>query len=245
MQGKVAFCLRLAHTLSRTERDETPVPHTAGEQNAQAGLETNPADGQIFSRKHPYYPKDCTECPFAGNKLAALVSNLAGRRDCNRCSRASKCVERANRHVKQREQKQHINAKEAPKQFAAKQKELLQTLRKRGELELHNRKTLYTGNLFFGRREFRRVKEHCYNALELEAAERLHSLLPKMQDGRYLPIDMTRKNYRRKIADGVKNYTVYEVVYKGEVFEVKCQVKQIDHQVCEYPYSVKQKKSNN
>ena len=230
-------------SLSQAGSDETAVPRADDKQDAQPGLENNPADGQIFSRKHPYFPKDCTACPFAGNKLAALVSNLAGRRDCNSCSRASKCVERANRHVKQREQKQHINPKEAPGQFAAKQKELLQVLRKRGEMELRDRKTLYTGNLFFGRREFKRVKEHCYNALELEAAERLHSLLPKMQDGRYLPIDTSRKNYRRKIADGVKNYTVYDVAYKGEVFEVKCQVVQNDHNgVCERPYSIKQKR---
>ena len=229
--------------LRQTERDETAVPRADDKQDAQPGLENNPADGRIFSRKHPYFPKNCTACPFAGNKLAVLVSNLAGRRDCNSCSRASKCVERANRHVKQREQKQHINPKEAPEQFVAKQKELLQVLRKRGEMELRDRKTLYTGNLFFGRREFKRIKEHCYNALELEAAEHLHGLLRKVQDGRYLPIDTSRKNYRRKIADGVKNYTVYDVAYKGEVFEVKCQVKSDKHNgVAEYPYSIKQKR---
>lgn len=38
---------------------------------------------------------------------------------------------------------------------------------------------------------------------------------------------------------------MYEIVYKGDVFELKCQVKEIDHRVCEYPYSLKQKKSNN
>ena len=229
--------------LRQTERDETAVPRADDKQDAQPGLENNPADGQIFSRKHPYFPKDCTVCPFAGNKLAALVGNLAGKRDCNSCSRVSKCVERADRHVKQREKKQHINPKEAPEQFVAKQKELLQVLRKRGVLELRNRKTLYTGNLFFGRREFKRIKEHCYNALELEAAEHLHGLLRKVQDGRYLPIDTSRKNYKRKIADGVKNYTVYDVAYKGEVFEVKCQVVQNDHNgVCERPYSIKQKR---
>lgn len=229
--------------LRQTERDETAVPRADDKQDAQPGLENNPADGRIFSRKHPYFPKDCTACPFAGNKLAALVSNLAGKRDCNSCSRASKCVERANRHVKQREQKQHINPKESPEQFVTKQKELLQVLRKRGEMELRDRKTLYTGNLFFGRREFKRIKEHCYNALELEAAEHLHGLLRKAQDGRYLPIDTSRKNYKRKIADGVKNYTVYDVAYKGEVFEVKCQVKSDKHNgVAEYPYSIKQKR---
>ena len=229
--------------LRQTEREETAVPRADDAHSAQPGLENNPADGRIFNRKHPYFPKDCTACPFAGNKLAALVSNLAGRRDCNSCSRASKCVERANRHVKQREQKQHINPKETPEQFVAKQKELLQVLRKRGVLELRNRKTLYTGNLFFGRREFKRIKEHCYNALELEAAEHLHGLLRKVQDGRYLPIDTSRKNYRRKIVDGVKNYTVYDVAYKGEVFEVKCQVKSDKHNgVAEYPYSIKQKR---
>lgn len=234
--------------LRQTDRAATAVPRPTNAQqahDAQPGLENNPADGQIFSRKHPYFPKDCTACPFAGNKLAALVSNLAGRRDCNSCQRVSKCVERAKRHTKQRDAKQHINPDETPKQFNALKKELLQTLRKRGELERKDKKALYTGNLYFGRREFKRVKEHCHNALEIEAAERLHSMLGKIKDGRYLPIDTTRKNYKLKIADGVKNYTVYDVVYKGEVFEIKCQVRRIDHRVCEYPYSIKQKKSNN
>ena len=211
--------------------------------DAQPGLENNPADGQIFSRKHPYFPKDCGGCPFAGSRLSALVSDLAGRRDCNRCQRVSKCVERAKRHTKQRDAKQHINPDETPKQFNALKKELLQTLRKRGELERKDKKALYTGSLYFGRREFKRVKEHCHNALEIEAAERLHSMLGKIKDGRYLPIDTTRKNYKLKIADGVKNYTVYDVVYKGEVFEIKCQVKNDKHNgVCEYPYSIKQKR---
>ena len=54
---------------------------------------------------------------------------------------------------------------------------------------------------------------------------------------------MTRKNYRRKIADGVKNYTIYEIVYRGDVFELKCQVKSNKNDgVAEYPYSMKQKR---
>lgn len=81
--------------MRQTERSATEVPRPTNAQqahDAQPGLENNPADGQIFSRKHPYFPKDCGGCPFAGNRLSALVSDLAGRRDCNRCRAVDRCI---------------------------------------------------------------------------------------------------------------------------------------------------------
>ena len=54
---------------------------------AQKGLDNNPADGRIFSDTHPYFPKNCSSCPFKGylrpaNKILSLFNR---RKDCYDC----------------------------------------------------------------------------------------------------------------------------------------------------------------
>lgn len=82
--------------LRQTEKAVTPVPTSRAKalDNAAKGLESNPAkDKEVFSDKHPYYPKNCSVCPFAGNKLMALVHDLTGGKDCHHCRRVSKIID--------------------------------------------------------------------------------------------------------------------------------------------------------
>ena len=95
--------------------------------------------------------------------------------------------------------------------------------------------------MYFGRHDFKNIKGHCFNGLELEVAQHLHALLPKIKNGEYLPIDMSRRNYKRKMAEGILNFVAYEIDYKGTTFVLKCQVRRNGSTVCEYPYSIKQK----
>ena len=114
-------------------------------------------------------------------------------------------------------------------------------LRERGEVDLE-RKTLYTGHLFFGRQEFKHLYDHCYTGLEVDVAKHLHTLLPKLSNGVYDYINMSRPNYKRKMQeDGILHFVAYEIFYKGEAFVLKRRVKRIGRRVCEYPYSIKQK----
>lgn len=81
--------------LRQTEKAVTPVPTSRAKaiDNAAKGLESNPAkDKEVFSDKHPYYPKNCSICPFAGNKLMALVHDLAGGKDCHHCRRVDNII---------------------------------------------------------------------------------------------------------------------------------------------------------
>ena len=81
--------------LRQTEKAVTPVPTSRAKalDNAAKGLESNPAkDKEVFSDKHPYYPKNCSVCPFAGNKLMALVHDLAGGKDCHHCRLVNKAI---------------------------------------------------------------------------------------------------------------------------------------------------------
>ena len=57
------------------------------------GLDNNPGtDGVIFNDNHPYFPKNCTTCPFAnmGKKLMFLATG--GRGDCYECLSANSIV---------------------------------------------------------------------------------------------------------------------------------------------------------
>lgn len=73
------------------------------------GLDNNPGtDGQIFNDRHPYFPKNCTTCPFAnmGKKLMALARG--GRGDCYECVSADDNItrdrERRERYFQQLEE---------------------------------------------------------------------------------------------------------------------------------------------
>ena len=76
--------------------EATDVPSTGWEQSpntpkAQQGLEENPRHGHTFSDKHPYFPSNCSTCPF--NKGAKkglkgfLERTFQGRqtKDCYHC----------------------------------------------------------------------------------------------------------------------------------------------------------------
>ena len=66
--------------------DIPTVPINDTKNSPAPGLDNNPGtDGQIFNDRHPYFPKNCTSCPFAnmGKKLMCLVSK--GKKDCSTC----------------------------------------------------------------------------------------------------------------------------------------------------------------
>lgn len=66
-------------SLEATDDPITPLPTEAeirGDQ-PQRGLENNPGkDGQLFSKKHPYFPKNCRECGF--NKKKGVINFWGG-----------------------------------------------------------------------------------------------------------------------------------------------------------------------
>lgn len=62
---------------------------------AQPGLEENPRHGRTFSDKHPYFPKDCSACPFYKPKgvKGRLERVLVGRvKDCHSCPYVDKAI---------------------------------------------------------------------------------------------------------------------------------------------------------
>ncbi len=213
--------------LRQTERAATAVPRPTNAQqahDAQPGLENNPADGQIFSRKHPYFPKECGGCPFAGNRLSALVSDLAGRRDCNRCRACDKSIATAKRKAEAQRK-----AKQQGKQSAqAKAFEKLNTFKPR-KISV---KSLQTGIFKDSKEGYRAIISHCYDEDRFRAAMALRKRIGKLKfvrvspfgEGKDLSNPQDVENLKKKKRRGVIQYNVYEWKHKGHVYEVKMEV---------------------
>lgn len=86
--------------LEPTDEPPTAVPSASGKRDDPApGLDANPGkDGEIFSRRHPYYPQSCSTCPYARNRLSALWADLVDRKDCNECAGMERSIRSAERH---------------------------------------------------------------------------------------------------------------------------------------------------
>lgn len=72
-------------------------------------------------------------------------------------------------------------------------------------------------------------------------AENMHTIIPKLKNGKYIPLNLQRENIDNKFNDGILNFTAYEIFYKNRRFVLKCAVKRNGVYVCEYPYSIKLK----
>lgn len=85
--------------LEATDEPETDVPGSTPKDDPSPGLGNNPGkDGVLFDKKHPYFAKSCTTCPFTKNRLFALFADLVDRRDCMKCRKVEKSARSAERH---------------------------------------------------------------------------------------------------------------------------------------------------
>ena len=107
-----------------------------------------------------------------------------------------------------------------------------------------NGKGYYTGKLYYGDDQKEAIVSHCFTTFEIEVAKRLEEMLPKLKNGKYEPVNMQRKNYRKKQNEGVLHFTVYEFEYGLHTYELKCEAvkKNRWRNVVECPYSLKEKK---
>ena len=130
--------------------------------------------------------------------------------------------------------------------FKKLKKESERTLKSEGNFYDCN-KQFYTQRMFFAKNEKEAVMAHCYDGVEVKAAEKLQQILPTLKNGKYVPLDMSRANYKKKIADGVLHFTSYEVEIDGETFVLKCEVikkgNSTHDKAVEHPYSFKKKRT--
>lgn len=77
-------------SLSSTDEPSSrrPILSASPADNPQSGLRDNPAKSRsVFSDDHPYFPDDCSSCPFAGGFSNSFMRFFDARRkkDCYKC----------------------------------------------------------------------------------------------------------------------------------------------------------------
>ena len=146
-------------------------------------------------------------------------------------------------YAKQPKRSGYVSAASDKDRFRKLQDRSLKKIAQAGRVEV-NSKDLYTHRLSFGKQERKEIISHCYDTDELKAAEKLPKILPTLKDGKYLPVDPSRKNYKSKMAKGVRHYVKYTVMVNGVEYELKSSVMRDigNHKrVKEFPYSLKKK----
>lgn len=83
-------------SLQATDKKPTGRPTSASPINTdpQPGLESNPGTtSEVFSQSHPYFPKDCSTCPFRSSDTSEVgFKNQA--KDCMHCQFVDGCMDR-------------------------------------------------------------------------------------------------------------------------------------------------------
>ena len=230
--------------LTSTDEPPTDVPSLtpaipSQPNNPQPGLKSNPGKtAEVFSDDHPYFPTDCRHCDFYKPGPKARLQNIfraQQEKHCYSCPYVNTCIDRATEPVTPKTNKELFRFLQDEAREAMSEHTPLSIVEKR----------FYTGRLFYTHDDVDAILWHAFDDDELNAAQQLHTLIPKLKDGKYIPIDMSRKNYKSKISEGVKHFVLYEVTIDGTVYELKCEaVKRTwDGLMEERPYSLKKRKT--
>ena len=74
------------------------MPHGPVEKGStpSRGLDNNPGkDAKLFNEKHPYFPRNCSACPFKTANLRTLFHSLTDKKDCFRCNSLNSKITKA------------------------------------------------------------------------------------------------------------------------------------------------------
>ena len=107
-----------------------------------------------------------------------------------------------------------------------------------------NSKRYYSGHIYYGNHEKNSIIAHCFSSSEIDATLHLQEIFPILNNGKYIPLDTRRPNYKKKQKIGVLHFTSYQFEYNGRMFQLKCQAimdSKEHYFVKEHPYSLKEK----
>lgn len=205
---------------------------------AQKGLENNPGkDGHTFNDTHPYFPKNCAQCPAyrksgIKNRLLTLFENR--KKDCFNCPFIDGCLHRHEEITKQRA--------EVDKE----RKRILADNVVTVSSEHHKLANIKTGDLLLSKKPLSRLLAHCRSMEELNAALYIWQNPNKLKykreshlgEGKDLTDDKARKNIQAKIERGIVAYQEYTFKYNGTTWLVKLE----EHKGgFEQPYFIREK----
>lgn len=192
--------------------------------------------GRTFPDYNPYTISRCRDCDMNSGKgkLAYVPENEV----CAACKVVRKCA--ANERVSD-----VLNARDDREEFLELKREARLEVGRHGVFADYGR-NYYTHRMVMDKESRRAVAHHLFDKDEVDAFRRLRSLLPTIGNGKYLPINMSRPNYKDKVKKwGVLHFVQYDIEIDGVeyVFKTKVVRDNGNHKfVTEYPYSLKKKK---
>jgi hypothetical protein len=108
---------------------------------------------------------------------------------------------------------------------------------------LYNIDLFYTHRMTMSANDRNCLLSHAFNEYEINAIKIFPSLINKMSNPRYEPLNTSRANIKKKIKDGAMHFVAYDIIINEVEFVLKTEVINNNHKyVVEHPYSLKIKK---
>lgn len=192
--------------------------------------------GRTFPDYNPYTIRRCRDCDMNSGKgkLAFVPENEL----CEACRLVRKCATGGR-------VSDVLNARDDRKEFLELKREVRLEVGRRGVF-VDKGRNYYTHRMVMDKESRRAVAHHLFDKDEVEAFRQLRSLLPRIGNGKYVPIDMDRANYKEKMRKwGVLHFVRYDIEIGGVGFVLKTEVTRDRGNrnfVIERPYSLKKKK---
>lgn len=187
----------------------------------QRGLENNPGkDGHTFSDTHPYFPKNCSQCPAyrrsgIKNRLLTLFENR--KKDCYNCPFINGCIDR-------------MQAKQPIDNAAFARKQDVKDYDLMPKLDKQPCDAVKSGILNRTNKVRNTLLKHCHHDYDVDAAIHIWSNPDEMEfvrisplgEGKDMSLPKNQANIRKKIEElHFVEFRQYEFSYNGRTFEVK------------------------
>ena len=197
----------------------TPSPSTAPHQ----GLKTKAGSPQVFSQDHPYFPDDCSSCPFHANSprsngLSRWLPFRNRAKDCYNCQFINGCIDRA-------EEKKLISNVTFAKVREVKEQNLMP------EYELTEVPQVKTGKLSRTKNQRdEQLLQHCFHDYDVEAAVHIWNNPNDLVFVRESPLgegkDLTdpeevKKLEKKKKRLKITTFNLYEFTFGDRTFVTK------------------------
>lgn len=197
----------------------TPSPSTDPHQ----GLKTKAGSPQVFSQDHPYFPDDCSSCPFHANSprsngLSRWLPFRNRAKDCYNCQFINGCIDRA-------EEKKLISNVTFAKVREVKEQNLMP------EYELTEVPQVKTGKLSRTKNQRdEQLLQHCFHDYDVEAAVHIWNNPNDLVFVRESPLgegkDLTdpeevKKLEKKKKRLKITTFNLYEFTFGDRTFVTK------------------------
>lgn len=185
---------------------------------------------KVFPPKHPYMPKGCGNC----DKNLRLAYNPQSEL-CRACRAIAECAESNIRNYNKHDNRAEFNQQKSESKRYNKQLY-------RGEYKGEN---FYTKRVYLDKDAIDALYAHTFDSDEIRAVEDIRDILATIRNGKYLPINTQRANYKEKLTRWhVKHFVQYDVEINGMNFILKMEAIYNTERHCMYekPYSLKKPK---